>query len=66
VNFEEFIDEWVTFGRRVDESGFWTGHVRLGLGYEIFKLKRRGKILPRGSHGRNQRLRLLGNSVVRC
>src|SRR5271155_3419921 len=39
VNFEEFIDEWVTSGRRVDESGFWEGYVRLGLGYEIFKLK---------------------------
>jgi hypothetical protein len=44
VNFEEFVDEWVTFGRRVDESGFWEGYVRLGLGYEIFKLKLWGEI----------------------
>jgi hypothetical protein len=38
VSFEEFYDEWVTFGRRDDESGFWTRHVRLGVGHEIYKL----------------------------
>ena len=44
VNFEEFYDEWVTFGRRDDESGFWTGHVMLGVGHEIYKLDNGGEI----------------------
>ena len=51
VNFEEFIDDWVTFGRRVDGSGFWEGHVRTGLGHEIYKLAGRGDILFGASMG---------------
>jgi hypothetical protein len=51
VNFEEFIDDWVTFGRRVDESGFWEGYVRTGPGHEIYKLKSGGDILFGASMG---------------
>ena len=45
VDFEEFYDEWVTLGKRDDESGFWTGHVRLGDGHEIYKLDTGWKII---------------------
>jgi hypothetical protein len=63
VNFEEFFDEWVTFGRRLDESGFLEGHVRTGPGHEIYKLKRGGDILFSASMG-NSRFRMLGGAAL--
>jgi len=45
VDFETFYDEWVTFGRKPDGTGFWTGHVKIGHGMEVVKLKIRGAII---------------------
>jgi len=35
VDFGSFYDEWVTFGRKPDFTGFWTGYVKLGYGQEV-------------------------------